>query len=455
LRIAGLVVVLSVAFSASLFGAENATHTRSPGIDGTPEQWLKYLTEREERMAALNPGCAGEPFPENNVQFRSRIPMSAIPGTQTRGAAAWGYTSPSGRRYGIMGFNKGTAFIEVTNPDNPVLVEYISGNLPPSGSIWREMRTYGDHCYVVSDGTGVGMQVIDLGDIDNDVVTHVTNSNIGSGLTTSHTIAVNEQSGYAYLIGSNIGGGKLAAVSLANPDAPVLAGNWTTGVFSHDALVVSYNTGPLAGREIAYVFAYSNGMYSVDVTDKSNMFTMDNVTYPNVDICHSGWLTEDRRYMYIGDEGDEDGILPTTTYIVDVSDPSNMVYVKSFTTGLPSIDHNMMVRGNYLYCSNYSSGLHVWNIYDPLNPVYTGSIDTHPQDNGVNFDGTWGNYVGWPGSIVFLADRDCGAFVLDAQAAIAFPVPAIGSWGMAVLALVLILISTILFRFGRQKSETA
>ncbi len=359
---------------------------------------------------------AGGPYDASNVTLRALVRISDFAGEDgsSVGNDLWGYTSPSGRRYGLYGMSNGVGFIEVTDPDNPVIVGYISGN---TDTIWRDMKIYQHYAYLVSDGAGVGLQVVDLADIDNGNVSLVTTYN---AFTTAHDIVINTESGFAYIIGANVGDGGLGAISLANPENPVLVGDWP-GWFSHDAVVTSYTEGPFAGREIAFTFSYGSGMHVVDVTNKLNMFTVATVTYPNVSICHQGWLSEDRQHLFIGDEGDENGVLTTTTYVANVADIENPFYVTSFTNGWQSIDHNMMVRGDFLYEANYSSGLRVWNVSDVNNATEVGYFDTYPENNGVNFSGAWGTYVGFPGSIALLSDRARGLFILDAAAAIGNP----------------------------------
>jgi len=45
----------------------------------------------------------------------------------------------------------------------------------------------------------------------------------------------------------------------------------------------------------------------VDVTDKSNPVLISDISYTNsiYTYTHQGWLTEDQRYFFLGDEFDE------------------------------------------------------------------------------------------------------------------------------------------------------
>ena len=263
----------------------------------------------------------------------------------------WGYVSPGGREYAILGLRVGTGVVDVTDPDVPVIV----GAISDASSIWSDMKTYQQYMYN-SNESGGGIQVISLANVDPPTrQISLVRSITQSGLQTSHTLALNEQSGYLYLCGSNLGGGRLVALSLADPSFPVISGQAVTGVYVHAAQVVSYTTGPYAGREIAFCYCGSQGLKILDVTNKANMFTMGSLIYPNTSYCHQGWLTADRRHVLINDELDEQNlpnVNTTTTYVVNVENLSSPQFVTTFTNGQPTIDHNLMIR-NY----NTASGL--------------------------------------------------------------------------------------------------
>lgn len=323
----------------------------------------------------------------------------------------WAYVSPSGREYAILGLRVGTGFVDVTNPWNPVVV----GAISDASSIWSDMKTYGHYAYNVNE-TGGGMQIIDLSQIDPPTrMVTLVGSLTQSNLQESHTMAVNADSGYAYLCGSNLGGGRLVAVSLANPAAPVIAGQGLEPVYVHAAQVVSYTSGPYAGREIAFCYCGNQGLKILDVTDKGNMFTISTIFYPNTSYCHQGELTEDRRFVLIDDELDEyyGLVATTTTYVVNVENLSSPQFVTSFTNGQPSIDHNQMIRGNFTYQANYTTGLRIYDISNVNNAHEVGYFDTYPFNNGRSFNGAWGVYSRLPSGVVLISDMQGGLFVLN------------------------------------------
>lgn len=405
-------------------------------------------TKTPSEGGAVGALSAGGPYSASGVTLRSQLDLSAFPGSQTRGADIWGYTSPSGRRYALITFTKGTAFVEVTNPDAPVIVDYVDG--AGIDQVWRDVKTYQNYAYVVSDGAGVGLQVIDMSNIDSGSVTLV-NTSTQNGLLTAHNVAVNEDSGFLYIVGGNIGGGGIVAADLTDPANPNIVGQWTDLVV-HDVQVVTYTSGPFAGREIAFTFAGFDGLRIVDVTDKGNMFERSSLIYLNLGYCHQGCLGADQKYLFFDDELDEffGNVPTTTTYVADVQDLDNPSLVTTFTTGLPATDHNLFIRGDFLYCANYASGLHIWDISDVNNAQHVGFFDTYPEHDDVdaNFPGAWAPYVGFDAPLVLVSDRERGLFILDASGSLSggLPIPTVGAWGLVCLMILVVLCATLVYR---------
>ncbi len=352
-------------------------------------------------------------FASSNMSLQAHLTLADFPGGSSSGNDCWGFVSPSGREYAIMGLERGYGFVEVTDPSNPVIVGYVSG---PS-SLWHDIKVIGDRAYGVSEG-GSGIQVIDLSDLDNGNVSLIRNK-VQQGHSSTHNIVANPDSGYLYLVGANIQNGGLVAVSTADPDDPIIVGAWNT-MYIHDAQVVSYDSGPYAGREIAFCLSGFSGGWSqtglriVDVTDKSNMFTMATVSWSGARYAHQGWLSEDRQFFYINDELDEgDSVSVTTTRVFDVSDLTDPTFQGTFTTGLASIDHNLYTHNGLIFQSNYRSGLRVFDASDPISPTEIAWFDTYPSSDGVGFNGTWSNYPYLPSGTILISDIERGLFIVS------------------------------------------
>ncbi len=351
--------------------------------------------------------AAGAAYDSLGVELLSQIPLSGFVGPPAAGSDIWGYVSPAGREYAIIGLENSTAFVDITDPFNPVLIDQVFG----PDCAWRDIRTRGTYAYIVNDCAD-GMPIVDLGDIDNGTITLVKRFT-GSGFAHAHNIALNLDSGFAYFAGSNLAGGGLVGVDLADPENPVLAGAWTEH-YVHDTFVTTYSVGPYAGREIAFNFDPGSGVDIVDVTDKISMTTLATITYPNVGGTHQGWLTQDKRYVIFGDESDEPYFgLNTTTYIADVTDLEEPQLVDIFSNGGCATDHNLMIRGGFTYLAAYTMGLRVYDTSDVANITEVAYFDTNPDSNAVDFFGAWGVYTELPSGIILVSDRLRGLFVLN------------------------------------------
>ncbi len=369
------------------------------------------------------PGTSGSgtiPFTATGIVLLGWLPLSTLDAAANSGSSCWGYTSPSGREYAIIGVSSGTAFVEITDPGRPVLVSLQPG---PS-SLWRELKTTSQgYAYVVSEG-GSGIQVFNLSEIDAGIVTHVTDVTTGGCTEATHTISVNEATGFLYRNGGSstpCTGGKpqgLVIYSLADPANPSFVAHWNTR-YVHDSQVVVWNRpGTFFGKELAFC-ATNNGSSGgspavtiLDVTDKAAITVVRAVSYPQSGYAHQGWLSEDQRYFYLDDELDETSFgTNTTTRIFDVSNPSGAFLLGTFSAGTTSIDHNLFVKGNLLFEANYTSGLRLFDITIPTAPVQIAWFDTYPDSDAATFNSLWGNYPFFPSGTVIGSDLEKGLFV--------------------------------------------
>ena len=382
-------------------------------------------------------GMAG-PFECDNIDLVAFLPVHAMGGG--RGVTTndmWGWTDPeTGRDYAIVGMRDGTAFVDVTEPASPVFV----GKLPKTGvspaSLWRDIKVYGDHAFIVADSSGEhGVQVFDLTRVREFNGTPITFTQAAhyDRVASSHNININEDTAFAYAVGNSGGGescgGGLHMINVEDPREPVFAGCFqhmntgTNGIGSmHDVQCVTYG-GPderYQGQEICFG-SNETALSIADVTDKRNPTAIGMATYPNLAYTHQGWLDEEQRYFYMNDEGDEVAGLTTgtRTLIWDVADLEDPILVGEHVSDNPATDHNLYIRGDRMYQSNYRSGLHVYDISDRENPTPIGFFDTVPwgEDDGMGdiisgAIGSWSNYPFFDSGIVAVTSGKEGLFIL-------------------------------------------
>ena len=351
---------------------------------------------------------AAAQFTSSNVSQHSWITLEELGSFE--GNDCWGYVSPSGREYALMGIRTAMVVVEITNPASPVIIASVAH----SDSLWGDIKTYLTYAYVVNESAG-GLDIVDLSDVDNGNVTLVTSITTG-GFSDSHNVAIDETSGYLYMCGGNLAGGRLQAWDLSNPENPVIAGEIDSveGTGVHDAQIVTYTSGPNAGKQIAFSANGGIGLDIYDVTDKSNMFRLSRTEYPGLSYAHQCWLGDDGQYLYLNDE--TDGV--NQTVIFDVTDLTAPVVANTYNSGVAAGDHNLFVHGGFVFEAEYQAGVRIFCLTDPVNPVQVGWYDTYPENDDNGFSGAWSCYPFFPSGTLIVSDRTRGLFILDPAAAL-------------------------------------
>ena len=341
----------------------------------------------------------------------------------------WGWTDPeTNREYALVGRMDGVAFVDVTDSHLPRYLGSLAATAGSRTTIWRDMKVFQNHAFVVSGGAGRhGMQVFDLRQLrDVTEPREFAPTALYTGVEASMNVAINVETGFAYLLGSRGGetcGGGAHIVDISEPLDPVFAGCFAhpntgrrnTGT-THDAQCVLYR-GPdeaYRGREIC-LSANETAISIADLTDKKNPNPITAAQYPSIGYAHQGWLTQDHRYFYSTDELDEmtEVVDRQRTLIWDVSDLDDPVLVKEYFAPLGGREHNLYVHGDRLYISAKRAGLRVLDIGDPENPVEAGHFDTTPIDADTSgFVGAWSVYPFFESGSVLVSSRTGGLFVV-------------------------------------------
>ena len=392
-----------------LAAAIHDSRRRASGeADGVPAEPISKLP--------CTGGMAG-PFPCRAVALESFLPLSAIGGGE--GNDIWGWTDPqTGREYALMGKTTGTAFVDVSVPDQPVYL----GDLPSHQqdreySTWRDIKVYRDHAYVVSEKPGHGMQVFDLTRLRGVTEPRAWSEDAHYGrFGNAHNIAINEATGFAYAVGTNTCAGGLHMIDIRAPLDPVFAGCVADDGYTHDTQSVTYR-GPdnrFSEREICFS-CNEDTLTIVDVTDKRAPATLSRTTYEGAAYTHQGWLTEDQRHFLLNDELDEQQTgVRTTTYIFDVSDLRRPAVIGAYRGETQAIDHNLYTKGDRVYEANYRAGLRILD----SSRVAEGELrevayfDIYPAGDEAEFNGAWSSYPYFASGIVIVSGIEQGLFVL-------------------------------------------
>ena len=382
-------------------------------------------------------------FDCENIDLLAHFPLTEMSSKPSSGSDIWGHVDlNTGNEFAIMTINNGVAVFDVTNPSEPAEVGTISG----VNSSWRDVKVYQyfnesinlwqAYAYSITEGNNGGVSIIDLNNLPhsislvekNNVVSTSHNIYI-SNVDYSLNIALPDQTASLQVVGANTKNGAFQSYSLETPTTlnNVTTKNYGSG-YTHDGASLSVDDqrsvndcGLLSGSCTVFIDFNEKEMKLWNITDPNNAAQLGTAEYNDVaksnQYVHSGWGTEDKQFVLLHDEFDENrGGLNTTVRIFSIENLTTPTQVGQWTGPTRAIDHNGFVRGNRYYMSNYERGLTVLDITDPANPSEVGFFDTYTPSNGANFNGAWGVYPFLPSGNILVSDINSGLYVLKDNA---------------------------------------
>ena len=345
----------------------------------------------------------------------------------------------------VANLEKGISAINVTFPSNPIIL----GEKDTEGTSY-DMFVEGDFIYVADGANGL-------------VILNITSPSaitIAANYVTGFSNAVNVEveGNYAYVLDSSNG---LIVVNITDPNSPSLAGTYLESnlndavvdgnylyFLNGEGLLVADITNPATPSLIdsaslstgipsslvvdgcyAYIACYSGGIQIVHITDmipptwvgsyvpSDWVFDIDvegdyafiadasrglvicdisNLSLPSVcKVVNAGYavgVTVEGDYVYVGGG--------SGLYVFNITNPANPV-LAGFCS-IPDSAEDIAISGNYAYVASYGGGLQIVNISDPTSPAIVGSL-VFPNARGVVVRG---NYA-------FIADLSVGLHVID------------------------------------------
>lgn len=330
-----------------------------------------------------------------NIELRSNIPYELTRGAQL--SSIWGYVDELGNEYAIVGTDRGTAIVDVTDPDQPVEIFWRPGTY----NIWREAKTYGDYAYISSE-SGEGLLVIDLSPLpqSTNLTYNYYNGSNGVTFTKIHTLWVDEPTGYLYLFGVDYNGGSGIICNLNTSLTEPPVENVFSSEYIHDGIIQG---------DRMYTGNILDGFFRIyDVTDRVNPVLMGESMTPHT-FTHNVAPTPDNQFAFTTDE-----VANAFIASYDVSDPTNIRELDRIrsTDGTSIIPHNVHYKANnFLVTSYYTDGVLIHDVSRPHNMVKVGNYDTTPLSSA-NFDGCWGVYPYFPSGTIVASDIQRGLYVL-------------------------------------------
>ncbi len=307
---------------------------------------------------------------------------------------------------------EGLKIVDISTPTAPVLAGSYN-NLSRS----YDVAVQGDYAYVADDTNG--LQIINISVPTN--LTHVGGYATGyyRGVCVEGTYAYLANSGYGFEV-VNIGNpsapvsvdavrynGYARDLFVADGKAYVASGSEGLFVFdvsapSNISEMGSYNTHRYSydvavNGSYAYLAAYRDGIITVDISDPNMPVIL--ATNKNASYAYRLDIVDDMLYV----AANYDGLV-----LYDLANPANPSFVTEYDFVTSGGIRDVKVSGNYAYCANSSSSstnsLGIVNVSNPSDPIYVGGYNTGDSAYGVDVIGT----------TVYLASDSNGMQIFDA-----------------------------------------
>jgi choice-of-anchor B domain-containing protein len=338
--------------------------------------------------------------PTQNIQYRSHLNLGV------NCSNVWGYAL-NGREYALAGTFNGTAIVDVTNPDALKLVK----NITAVASKWREIKTYRNYAYITTEGSGQGLQIVNLSTLPD---TNLAIKDYKGGdsdlisIEKVHALHVDTAKGFVYLYG----GRSLVKVGLdtipvsgavvldikTDPWNPKFVGIYNKD-YIHDGIV---HNDTLYGSHI-----YGGYFSIIDFRDKKNYKILATQKTPTA-FTHNTWLSDNRKTIFTTDEN-------AGSYLAayDISDLSNIRLLDRIRSVSEenAIIHNTYILNDYAISSWYAEGVTIVDAHRPRNLIQVGQNDTY-YGTGAFLDGAWGVYPYLPSGNMLVNNINDGLRVL-------------------------------------------
>ncbi len=344
-------------------------------------------------ISALFAGLHGQPGEHCTLLSNVRI--------AERGSSIWGWTSPTGEEFALLGTELGLRIYSLKNPTDPEEVYFVKG----TKNIWREIKTLDNFCYVVTEASD-GLLIVDMSKAPNEFRHKFVkefpdaNGNIHT-VHSAHTIFADEKN-FLYLAGARpIGSGCVildAGQDFWNP------------VYIHD-INETYFHEVFVQNDILYGAEIFAGLLSIrNIKDRNSpQFLNDARTKKN--FTHSVWKETSRNILYSADE-----VSGAPVEIWNIDDFRRLKKIGEWQIQKPwdqsSIPHNVFHKDGRLYVSHYTEGVRILDTQDPENLVEVAYYDTyHGVD--VGFHGCWSIYPFFKNNVLIASDIEGGLFVFQ------------------------------------------
>lgn len=329
------------------------------------------------------------------------LPVASPDYLKLQYSGCWGL-AVNGREYAVLGGARHVLFFDVTEPTTPQLVGKYEGT---ATTVWREFKSYKNRIYAVSDATTEGLMIFDLSHAEDTIVRTYWSNEL---FNKAHTITLDTTSGRIYLNGGDATLGIIVLDISQNPDLPTFI---THATFQGGGLHDSY-----VRNDTIYASSGYSGFYIYDMKDPLNPVLLADINTGGYN--HNSWMNTAGTHIYYTEE------IPAGRP-VQIVDLQNLAlgeievagsFLDKFSVDNGSntaIPHNVYIKDDILFNSQYEDGLLAYDISNPTQPVLLAEYDTHPENaTYTGYFGNWGNYPWLPSGNIIAGDMQNGLYML-------------------------------------------
>ncbi|MEO6189079.1 MAG: choice-of-anchor B family protein [Saprospiraceae bacterium] len=317
-------------------------------------------------------------------------------------SGVWHYVDKKHKtEYAILGSRTATVLYSLEDPTKPKERFRFTG----ATTTWREVFSYGEFVYAVTDNATDGLAIIDMRKAPDTITGKFWKPSLTAGTQTAvlsncHTLFVDEK-GILSLNGCGPWSGILFFDIKTDPMNPKYIGSELKR-YCHDDFVRG---------DTLYSSEIYEGFVSIyDVKDYKNPKELVNIKTPFA-FTHNSWISDDSKYIFTTDEREE-----ATVASFDISDFSKVKLLDTWkpkdTEGKGVIPHNIRYHNGYLITAYYTDGVKILDAHRPDNLVEVGSYDTYLTGNPGGFYGTWGVSPFLPSGLIVASNIEDGLFII-------------------------------------------